>query len=127
MDKIQDEIIGEVLGADVIVIGLPVYNFGMPSTLKAWFDYVARAGTTFQYTAEGPEGLVKGKKAILAQARAGKYDDATGFPFAVPHTKSLLGFVGVDDVTVVTAEGLAFGPEAAAEAISGAVAEISAL
>lgn len=124
---LQDEIIGEVLGADVIVIGLPVYNFGMPSTLKAWFDYVARAGTTFQYTAEGPEGLVKGKKAILAQARAGKYDDATGFPFAVPHTKSLLGFVGVDDVTVVTAEGLAFGPEAAAEAISGAVAEISAL
>ncbi|KAH2812437.1 hypothetical protein KXV85_005084, partial [Aspergillus fumigatus] len=105
---LQDEIIGEVLGADVIVIGLPVYNFGMPSTLKAWFDYVARAGTTFQYTAEGPEGLVKGKKAILAQARAGMYDDATGFPFAVPHTKSLLGFVGVDDVTVVTAEGLAF-------------------
>lgn len=124
---LQDEIIGEVFAADIIVIGVPVYNFGMPSTLKAWFDYVSRAGTTFQYTEKGPEGLVKGKKAILAQARAGKYDDATGFPFAVPHTKSLLSFVGVDDVTVVTAEGLAFGPEAAAEAISGAVAEISAL
>lgn len=124
---LQDEIIAQVFAADVLLIGLPVYNFGMPSTLKAWFDYVARAGTTFQYTAQGPEGLVKGKKAILAQARAGKYDDDTGFPFAVPHAKSLLGFVGVDDVTVVTAEGLAFGPEAAAQAISGAVAEISAL
>lgn len=125
--SLQDAIIAEVFAADVLLIGLPVYNFGMPSTLKAWFDYVARAGTTFQYTEKGPEGLVKGKKAILAQARAGKYDDATGFPFAVPHAKSLLGFVGVDDVTVVTAEGMAFGPEAAEEAISGAVAQISAL
>ncbi|WDF71890.1 FMN-dependent NADH-azoreductase [Novosphingobium sp. KACC 22771] len=125
--SLQDAIIAEVFAADVLLIGLPVYNFGMPSTLKAWFDYVARAGTTFQYTEKGPEGLVKGKKAILAQARAGKYDDASGFPFAVPHAKSLLGFVGVDDVTVVTAEGMAFGPEAAEEAISGAVAQISAL
>jgi FMN-dependent NADH-azoreductase len=99
----------------------------MPSTLKSWFDYIARAGTTFQYTAEGPEGLVKGKKAIVAQARAGKYDDATGFPFAVPHLKALLGFVGVTDVTVVTAEGLAFGPEAAAEAVAAAKTEIAAL
>lgn len=125
--SLQDAIIAEVFAADVLLIGLPVYNFGMPSTLKAWFDYVARAGTTFQYTEKGPEGLVKGKKAILAQARAGKYDDASGFPFAVPHAKSLLSFVGVDDVTVVTAEGMAFGPEAAEEAISGAVAQISAL
>lgn len=123
---LQDEIIGEVFAADIIVIGLPVYNFGMPSTLKAWFDYVSRAGTTFQYTEKGPEGLVKGKKAILAQARAGKYEHHRA-GHAVPHTKSLLSFVGVDDVTVVTAEGLAFGPEAAAEAISGAVAQISAL
>lgn len=124
---LQDAVIAEVFAADTIVIGLPLYNFGMPSTLKAWFDYVARAGTTFQYSETGPEGLVKGKKAILAQARAGKYDDATGFPFAVPHAKALLGFIGVTDVEVVTAEGLAFGPEAAAEAISGAIAQISAL
>jgi FMN-dependent NADH-azoreductase len=124
---LQDELIGEVFAADIIVFGLPLYNFGMPSTLKAWFDYVARAGTTFQYTAEGPEGLVKGKKAIVAQARAGKYDDASGFPFAVPHLKALLGFVGVTDVTVVTAEGLAFGPEAAAEAVKTASEEIAKL
>lgn len=124
---LQDELIAEVFAADTLVIGLPLYNFGMPSTLKSWFDYIARAGTTFQYTAEGPEGLVKGKKAIVAQARAGKYDDATGFPFAVPHLKALLGFVGVTDVTVVTAEGLAFGPEAAAEAVTAAKTEIAAL
>lgn len=124
---LQDELIGEVFAADVIVIGLPLYNFGMPSTLKAWFDYVARAGTTFQYTAQGPEGLVKGKKAILAQSRAGKYDDAAGFPFAVAHTKTLLGFIGVTDVEVVTAEGLAAGPEAAAAAIADATGRIAAL
>jgi FMN-dependent NADH-azoreductase len=124
---LQDELIAEAFAADVIVIGVPLYNFGMPSTLKAWFDYIARAGTTFQYTAEGPEGLIKGKKAILVHTRAGKYDDAAGFPFAVAHTKALLGFVGVTDVTTVTAEGMAFGPEAAEAAISAAVAEISAL
>jgi FMN-dependent NADH-azoreductase len=111
----------------VLVIGLPLYNFGMPSTLKAWFDYVARAGTTFQYTANGPEGLVKGKKAVIAHARAGKYDDAAGFPFAVPHLKALLGFIGVTDVEVVTAEGMAFGPEAAEAAVKDASTAIAGL
>ncbi|NBC38151.1 FMN-dependent NADH-azoreductase [Novosphingobium sp. FSY-8] len=124
---LQDELIAEVFAADTLVIGLPLYNFGMPSTLKAWFDYVARAGTTFQYTAQGPEGLVKDTKAIIAHARAGQYDDASGFPFAVPHVKALLGFVGVTDVQVVTAEGLAFGPDAASAAITAARAQIADL
>lgn len=124
---LQDELIGEVFAADVIVLGLPLYNFGMPSTLKAWFDYVARAGTTFRYTAEGPEGLVKGKRAIVAHARAGAYDDASGFPFAVPHLRTLLGFIGITDVAVVTAEGLANGPEAAAAAVEAAKTEMAAL
>jgi FMN-dependent NADH-azoreductase len=124
---LQDTLIAEVFAADVLLIGLPLYNFGMPSTLKSWFDYVARAGTTFQYSATGPEGLVIGKKAILAQARAGKYDDAAGFPFSVAHTKALLGFIGVTDVAVVTAEGLAFGPDAAAAALADASAQIAAL
>lgn len=124
---LQDALIAEVFAADVIVLGLPLYNFGMPSTLKAWFDYVARAGTTFQYTAAGPEGLVKGKKAIIAQARAGKYDDANGFPFALAHTKALLGFIGISDVEIVTAEGLAFGPEAASAAVAQAAEQIAAL
>lgn len=124
---LQDVLIAEVFDADVIVIGLPLYNFGMPSTLKAWFDYIARAGATFQYTEAGPEGLVKGKRAVIAHARAGKYDDDSGFPFALAHTKALLGFIGITDVEVVTAEGLAFGPDAAEAAISSATAEISAL
>ncbi len=124
---LQDELIAEVFDADLLLIGLPLYNFGMPSTLKSWFDYLARAGTTFQYTANGPEGLVKNTRAILAQARAGKYDDTAGFPFAVAHTKALLGFVGVTDVTVITAEGLAFGPEAAAAAVADATAAMAAL
>lgn len=124
---LQDTLIAEVFAADVILIGLPLYNFGMPSTLKSWFDYIARAGTTFQYTAEGPEGLVKDTRAIIFHARAGKYDDASGFPFAIAHTRSLLDFVGVTDVEVVTAEGMAFGPEAAEAAIADATARVAAI
>lgn len=124
---LQDELIAELFAADTIIIGLPLYNFGIPSTLKSWFDYILRAGTTFQYSEAGPEGLVKGKKVIVAHARAGKYDDASGFPYAVPHLKSMLGFAGMTDVTVVTAEGMAFGPEAAAAAITEATTAIAAL
>ena len=124
---LQDQLIAEVFDADVLVIGLPLYNFGMPSTLKSWFDYVARAGTTFQYTAQGPEGLVTGKKAVLAHARAGQYDDASGFPFAIAHTRSLLGFIGITDVETVIAEGMAFGPDAAQAAISAATTRIAEL
>lgn len=124
---LQDELIAELFAADIIVIGLPLYNFGVPSTLKSWFDYILRAGTTFQYSEAGPEGLVKGKKVIVAQARAGKYDDASGFPFALNHLKGMLGFAGMTDVTVVTAEGMAFGPEAAAAAITEATTAIAAL
>ena len=124
---LQDQLIAEVFAADVLVIGLPLYNFGMPSTLKSWFDYVARAGTTFHYTPDGPQGLVAGKRAIIAHARAGKYDDASGFPFAIAHTKALLGFIGITAVEVVTAEGLAFGPDAATAALEEATAAIAAL
>lgn len=124
---LQDQLIAEVFDADVLVIGLPLYNFGMPSTLKSWFDYVARAGTTFQYTAQGPEGLVTGKQAVLAHARAGQYDDASGFPFAIAHARSLLGFIGITDVETVIAEGMAFGPDAAQAAISAATTRIAEL
>ncbi|WP_066765225.1 FMN-dependent NADH-azoreductase [Sphingobium sp. CCH11-B1] len=124
---LQDQLIAELFSADIVLIGLPLYNFGMPSTLKAWFDYVARAGTTFQYSEAGPEGLVKGKKVIVAHARAGKYDDAAGFPFAIAHTEALLSFLGMTDVEVVIAEGLAFGPEAAEAAITAATAQIAEL
>jgi FMN-dependent NADH-azoreductase len=124
---LQDELIAEVFAADIVVIGLPLYNLGMPSTLKSWFDYVARAGTTFNYTEAGVQGLITGKRLILFHARGGRYDDATGFPFALAHTKSMLGFMGMTDVSVVTAEGIAFGEDAAAAAMDKATEQIAAL
>ncbi|MDE2302083.1 MAG: NAD(P)H-dependent oxidoreductase [Sphingomonadales bacterium] len=124
---LADRLIAEVMAADVLVFGLPLYNFGMPSTLKSWFDYVLRAGTTFRYTAQGPEGLVTGKRAVIAHARGGKYDDSAGIALALPHLRTLLGFMGVTAVDVVTAEGIAFGPEAAEAAAAEASARIAAL
>src|SRR3712207_4358424 len=120
---LSDALIEEIKEADLIVIGAPMYNFGMASTLKTWFDHVVRAGVTFRYTEAGPEGLVKGKKAVVIEPRAGFYSEG---PAAVmdnqePHIRTLLGFMGVDDVTFIRAEKLAFGPEAAAAAIADAV------
>ena len=111
---LSDELIAELKAADVIVIGAPMYNFGIPATLKGWIDYVARAGETFQYSAAGPEGLVKGKKVIVVEARAGFYSDGpmTSFDAQEPHLKAVLGFLGMTDVTFIRAEKLAFGPEA---------------
>jgi FMN-dependent NADH-azoreductase len=126
---LSDALIAEVKEADLIVIGAPMYNFGMASTLKTWFDHVLRAGVTFRYTQTGPEGLVTGKKAIVIESRAGLYSEG---PAAVmdhqePHIRTLLGFMGITDVTFIRAERLAFGPEAAAGAIAEAVAEIGGL
>jgi len=106
-----------------------MYNFGMSSTLKSWFDHVARAGVTFRYTAEGPEGLLKGKKTVVIESRAGFYSEGPG---AVqdgqePHLRALLGFIGLDDVTYVRAEKLAFGPEAAEASIADAGAALGVL
>jgi FMN-dependent NADH-azoreductase len=119
---LSNRLIGELQEADLIVIGAPMYNFGIPSTLKAWFDHVLRARVTFRYTESGPEGLLKGKKAIVVESRAGLYSEG---PSAVndsqePHLRTLLGFMGLDDVTFVRAEKLAFGPEAAEAAIAEA-------
>jgi FMN-dependent NADH-azoreductase len=126
---LSDALIAEVKEADLIVIGAPMYNFGMSSTLKTWFDHVLRAGITFRYTAEGPEGLVKDKKAVVVETRAGFYSEG---PAAVmdnqePHIRTLLGFMGVTDVTFVRAEKLAFGPEAASAAIAEAVERLDDL
>lgn len=102
----SDALIAELQNADVIVLGLPMYNFGIPSTLKAWIDHVARAGVTFRYTENGPEGLLKNKKLIVTAARGGKYlgtpkDTQTGF------IKDVFGFLGITDIDFVYAEGLA--------------------
>ena len=124
--ELSDALIAELKAADLIVIGAPMYNFGMPSTLKAWFDHVLRARITFQYSEAGPEGLLKGKKAIVVEARAGLYSEgpAAAMDSQEPHIRTLLGFMGIDDVTFVRAEKLAFGPEAAEAAIGGALGQI---
>jgi FMN-dependent NADH-azoreductase len=119
---LSDQLIDELRAADTIFIGAPMYNFGIASTLKAWFDYVLRAGITFRYTEMGPEGLLTGKRAIVVETRGGLYSEG---PTQVmdsqePHLRTLLGFMGITDVTFVRAEKLAFGPEAREHAITGA-------
>ncbi|NTE03170.1 FMN-dependent NADH-azoreductase [Agrobacterium tumefaciens] len=105
----SNQAIQEIMDADVLVIGAPMYNFGIPSVLKAWFDHIARAGITFKYGANGPEGLVTGKKAYIAVSTGGIYSsgDAAGYDFVAPYIKAFLGFIGITDVTVVRAEGFA--------------------
>ena len=126
---LSDALVGEVKDADVIVLGAPMYNFGMASTLKAWFDHVLRARITFRYTEAGPEGLVKGKRAVVIESRAGLYSEgpAAAMDHQEPHIRTLLGFIGITDVTFVRAEKLAFGPEAAAAAIAEAVEQLGSL
>ena len=126
---LSDTLIAELKAADLLVIGAPMYNFGMASTLKAWFDHVLRAGITFRYSAAGPEGLVKGKKAIVIESRAGLYSEGPSgaLDSQEPHLRTLLGFMGIDDIAFVRAERLAFGPEAAAASIDAAVAELHEL
>ena len=102
---IADTLIAELQAADAIVIAAPVYNFGPPSTLKAWADLVARAGTTFRYTATGPEGLLTGKKAYLAIASGGT-PVGSDFDFMTRWLTFFLGFLGISDVTMVAADGI---------------------
>jgi FMN-dependent NADH-azoreductase len=120
----------ELLAADIVVIGAPMYNFSIPSQLKAWIDRVVVAGRTFRYSASGAEGLLKNKKAIIASSRGNVY--APGSPAAAfeHHESYLIGvlsFIGLTDVTIVRAEGLAFGPEAKQAAMSTARAHIAAM
>ena len=103
----SDEAIKELQDADIIVIDVPFYNFGIPSNLKAWIDHIARAGVTFKYGENGPQGLVTGKKVYLAIASGGIYSDGPmqAYDFASPYLKSVLGFLGMTDISIVRAEG----------------------
>jgi len=105
----SNEAIREIMDADVIVIGAPMYNFGVSSVLKSWFDHIARAGITFKYTAEGPKGLVTGKKVYVAVSTGGIYSsgEAMAYDFVVPYIKTMLGFIGITEVTIIRAEGFA--------------------
>ncbi|NDV85920.1 FMN-dependent NADH-azoreductase [Aurantimonas aggregata] len=124
--SLSDQLIREVRDADLIVIGAPMYNFGITSTLKAWFDHLLRAGETFRYTAAGPEGLIKGKRALVIETRGGKYSEgpAAAMDSQEPHLCTLLGFIGISDVTFVRAESLAIDPDIRAAAIEAARQEI---
>ncbi|WP_176594258.1 FMN-dependent NADH-azoreductase [Sphingobium sp. EM0848] len=123
--------IEDLFEADVIVIGAPMYNFSVPSQLKAWIDRICVAGRTFQYGANGPEGLLpKGKKVFLASTRGGVYtgdSPAAALEHHESYLRGVLGFIGLTDVTVIRAEGLNMGDEPKAAAIAKAKAEIDAL
>ena len=110
---LDDALIAEAQAADVIVIGAPMYNFGMPAQLKNWFDAIARSGVTFRYTETGPEGLLTNKKVYVATARGGVYP-VEADP-QVPHIRMLLNFLGMTDHTFIYSSGLNMGPDAAAK------------
>ena len=114
-----DATMDQFLASDVIVIGAPMYNFGIPSTLKAWIDRLAVAGKTFQYTASGVEGLAGGKKIIVASTRGG-FHQQSGGDFQEPYLRYMFGFFGITDVEIVRAEGLAVSPAQRTEGMAAA-------
>jgi FMN-dependent NADH-azoreductase len=123
---LDQALIDEVNAADVIVIGVPMVNFGITSQLKNWIDAIAKAGITFKYTATGPVGLVEGKKVYAVLTRGGIYRDLP-HDTVVPYLKQTLGFLGITDIEFIYAEGLAMGPDAEAKALATARAEIAAI
>lgn len=121
---LTETMLGEFLAADVVVIGAPMYNFSVPTQLKAWIDRIAQAGRTFRYTAQGPEGLAGGKKVVIVSSRGGMYA-GTAYESAMDHQEAFLravmGFFGITDITVIRAEGIAMGADARALALDTAL------
>ena len=117
-------VMDEFLSADVVVVGAPMYNFGIPSQLKAWIDRVAVAGKTFRYTADGPQGLASGKQVIVAATYGGKHPVESGRNFVEPYLGQVFAFLGIDDVEFVSADGLSVSPEQRVTSISAARARI---
>jgi len=124
---LSDELIAELQAADVIVIGAPMYNFSIPSSLRAWFDHVLRPRVTFAYSEAGPKGLLTGKRAIVIEPRGGVYSEGPtkAIDFQEPYLKQLLSFIGITDVTFVHAEKIGFGPEARELALTSAKVRIA--
>jgi FMN-dependent NADH-azoreductase len=120
---LSDMLVEEIFAADILVIGAPIYNFGIPAALKAWIDMVARARKTFHYTANGAEGLLKGKKAYLLMASGGT-EIGSDIDFASGYLRHVLGFIGIDDVTIVAADQQMMKGE---DAVSQALQEIAAV
>ncbi len=117
-------VLEDFLAADVLVIGVPMYNFTIPSTLKAWIDRIAVAGKTFRYTADGPVGLAGGKRVILAIAQGGVHALGDASEFQESYLRFVLGFVGITDIEVVRAQGIALSPEHRAQALAQALAAL---
>jgi FMN-dependent NADH-azoreductase len=127
--QLSDELIAELRAADTLVIGAPMYNFGVTTSLRAWFDHVLRAGETFSYSSAGPRGLLAGKRVIVIESRGGLYSEgpAAAIDFQEPYLRHLLGFIGLTDVTFVHAEKIGYGPEARAAALLQARSHIDTL
>ncbi|MEO0990180.1 MAG: NAD(P)H-dependent oxidoreductase [Pseudomonadota bacterium] len=121
--SLSDELIAEIQKADVLLIGVPIYNFGIPAALKAWVDQVARAGVTFRYTDNGPVGLLEGKRAVIAVASGGT-QVGSDIDFATGYLKHVLGFIGITDVQIVSADRLMMDGE---NSLKSAGAQIEAL
>ena len=122
---LSDELVAELQEADTIVIGAPIYNFSIPATLKAWLDQVARAGLTFNYTENGPVGLLTGKRAVIVAASGGTPVGAD-FDYAVPYLRHMLGFIGITDVEIVAADQQAIDAEGSMAKAKDAVAALAA-
>ncbi len=120
---LDDTLIEEIQRADVVVLGVPMYNFGVSAQLKNWIDAISRAQVTFRYTDKGPEGLLKGKKVYVALTRGGRYRN-TPADSQVPYLKTVFSFLGMTDVQFVYAEGLAMGAQAEQDALAAAHAQI---
>ncbi|PLY03210.1 MAG: FMN-dependent NADH-azoreductase [Desulfuromonas sp.] len=126
---LSDKLIAELRSADTLVIGAPMYNFSIPTGLRSWFDYVLRAGETFQYTEQGPQGLLDNKQVILIESRGGLYSEgpAQAMDFQEPYLRTLFGFIGLKNINFVHAEKIGFGPEARQAALAEAKERIATL
>ncbi len=120
---LSDNLIEELKAADELVIAAPMYNFSIPTPLKAWFDQICRVGVTFRYGPKGSEGLLENKRAVLLLSRGGRYEEGAPMDHQTPYLRQLLGFIGIDEVEVVAAEGIAGNPE---PGMAEAQAEIAA-
>ena len=125
--QLDEALIEELKSADLLVIGAPLYNFTVPTGLKAWIDRIAVAGKTFRYTEKGPEGLVKGKKALIVATSGGSYADSPVEQMHVGYVKQVLNFIGITDIEVVRASGLAVGAEVRSHSIAKAKGQIREL
>lgn len=119
-----EAILAQFLEADILVLGAPMYNFTIPTPLRAWIDRIVIAGKTFRYTATGPEGLAGGKKVFIASSRGGAHGDNSPVDFQEAYLRQIFQFMGVDDITVIRAEGVGLSPEAREAAIAVAKAEV---